>query len=197
MGEGARGGGTADETTGWLRRDISSVDEASRMTVWRTVTNEATAKRGSVSRCFRRATERPLWSSPPEKSVRRTIVGDVVANEVTGREGSRTGDRRRKLGHRTAAGGVAPVNKASSAEGMGTGTCRRGSQGRLWASRCGQGRWRGGRAQPGLPPQMRPQDGRGCRFARWMWSRRKAERMLLRMLLRPDGFRGCLQWTRL
>ena len=54
-----------------------------------------------------------------------------------------------------------------------------------------------GRGEPGLPPRMRPQDGLGGRLARWMWPRRKAARMLLQMLLRPDGFRGCLLLARL
>ena len=54
-----------------------------------------------------------------------------------------------------------------------------------------------------MPPRMRPQDGRvGTRrprrsFVLWMWSRRKAARMLLPMLLRPEGFREGLLRTRL
>ena len=51
-----------------------------------------------------------------EKSV-RTTVGDVVADEAAGTRGSGTGDRRRGRGHRTAAGYVASVDKASYAEG--------------------------------------------------------------------------------
>ena len=48
------GGHRWDETTGRPRGDVSSMDEAARMTLWRTVTDEATAGRGSVGRRFRR-----------------------------------------------------------------------------------------------------------------------------------------------
>ena len=44
---------------------------------------------------------------------------------------------------------------------------------------------------------MRPRNGRGSRSTRRVWPRRKAARMLLRALLLPDGFGGCLPRTRL
>ena len=130
---GGRGSGGAPRQTRFpvrLRGDVSSVDEASQATVWRTVTDEATAKKGSVGRHFRsnRRTALVVIASI-EKSV-RTAVGDVVADEAAGRRGSGTGDRLRKQGHRTAAGSVASVDKASSAEGRAAETCRRDSQGR-------------------------------------------------------------------
>ena len=53
-GKGKQGPAAAGEPTVRLKVDVSSVDEASRTTVWRTVTDETTAKRGSVVRRFRR-----------------------------------------------------------------------------------------------------------------------------------------------
>ena len=62
-----------------------------------------------------------------KKSV-RTAVENTVAEEAVGRRRSGTGDRRCERGHRTAAGCVASVEKASSAsaEGRGRGSlaCR-------------------------------------------------------------------------
>ena len=162
----------------------------------RTVTDKATVKRRSVGGRFRRSHRTAaVVIASAEKSV-RMAVGDFVADEAVGRRGSGTGDRRRKRGHRTTAGCVASVDKASSAEGRGVGTCHRDSQGRLWASRCGRD-LEGGSGEPGLPPRMRPHYGHCSRFARWMWPRRKAARMLLWILLRPDGFRGCFLRIRL
>ena len=58
---GGRGSGgpprraaAAGETTGWPRDEVSSVDEASQMTVWRTVTEEAFRGEGGVSLGCRR-----------------------------------------------------------------------------------------------------------------------------------------------
>ena len=96
----------------------------------------------------------------------------------------------------TVTGVVASAEQSARTEGRGAGTCRRGSQGRLWASRCGRGH-RGGRGEVRLPLRRRPRDGRGGREARWLWPRRKAARMPLRMSPRPDGFRGCVLRTRL
>ena len=138
----------------------------------------------------------PPWPSP-RQNICASAAGDVVADEAAGRRGSGTGDRRRIRDRRTAAGRVASADKASSVEGRGAGTCRRDAQGRWWAMRCGRGRGRGERSPrtqsrgPGLPPRMRPQDGRGRSLTRWMWPCRKAARML------DERCRRCLrgQWT--
>ena len=53
-GKGKRGPAAADEATVRRRGDVSSADEASRTTVWRTATDEAAATRGRVGRRFRR-----------------------------------------------------------------------------------------------------------------------------------------------
>ena len=143
-GEGKQGAAAADETTVRLKGDVSSVNEASRTTVWRTITDEATAKRGSVGRRFRRnhRTAAVVIDSA-EKSV-LTAVEDVVADEATGRRESGTGDRRRERGRRTAAGCVASPDNASSTRGRGAETCHRYSQGWLWASHRGRSRGAGG-----------------------------------------------------
>ena len=91
---------------------------------------------------------------------------------------------------------VASADMASSAEGRGAGTCRSEPQGQLWASRYGRGRGGGGGG-----------GSRGCRCGEghkmatedvWLCGCGRAgrlRRMLLRMLLRPDGFTGCLLRT--
>ena len=76
-----------------------------------------------------------------EQSV-RPAVGDMVADEAARRRG-------RKQGHRTAAGCVASVDKASSAEGKRVGTCRRDPQGRLWVVAADKVAARGGRGSLG------------------------------------------------
>ena len=99
-GEGKRGAAAADETTGRLRSDVSSVDEALRTTVWRTVTDEVTAKRGSVGNRFRRShrtaavviasAENPcgwLWgvsSLTRLRAERGAEAETIAANEVPG-----------------------------------------------------------------------------------------------------------------
>ena len=109
-GKGKRGPAAGDETTVRLKVDVSSVDEASRTTVWRTVTDETTAKRGSVVRRFRRNHRTAAVAiASAEKSV-CTGVGGVVANEAAGRRGSGTGDHRRKREHRTTTGCVTSVS---------------------------------------------------------------------------------------
>ena len=170
-GERKGGAAAADETTGWLRGDVSSVDEASRMTVWRTVTDEA-AKRGSVGRRFRRShrTAAVIIASaekcgrPREMLLPTRPWGEsgaeaetTVPNEVTGlsQSASLLWTRSRPL----KGGEQGPA-----------------SQRRLWASRCGQVHGGGGGVWPAA--RMRPHNGRGSRLALWMWPRRKAARML-------------------
>ena len=93
--EGKRGAAAADETTERLTGDVSSVDEASQTTVWRTVTGEAMAKRENAGRRFRRshrtAAEKiradGLWgmSSPMRpRGGRGAEAKTTAANEVTG-----------------------------------------------------------------------------------------------------------------
>ena len=85
-GEGKRGAAAADETAVRLRGDVSSVDEASRTTVWRTVADEATTKRGSVGRRFR--CSHRMAAVVIASAAVRTAVGDGVADEAAGRRGS-------------------------------------------------------------------------------------------------------------
>ena len=63
------------------------MDEALRTTLWRTITDEATVKKGSVGRRFRRRHRTAAMAIASEKSV-RTAVGDIVADEAVGRRGA-------------------------------------------------------------------------------------------------------------
>ena len=91
-GEGKRAAAAADEATVRLKGGVSSVDEASRTTVWRIVTDEATAKRGSVNRRFRRSHRTAAAVIAFAENSVRTAVRDVVADEDLGRRESGTGD---------------------------------------------------------------------------------------------------------
>ena len=167
-GKGKRGTAAADETTVRLKVDVSSVDEASRTTVWRTVTDETTAKRGSVGRRFACRSQNGRCGPRLCRNTRADGGGGWRRRRGRGKKGeSGTGDRRRTRGRGTAAGCVASADEAASAERKGAGTCRRDSQGRLRASRCGRSReGGGGMGEPGLPPRRRPHDGRRRRRAR-------------------------------
>ena len=99
-GDGKWGTAAADENAVRLRGDVSSVDEAPRTTMWRTVTDEATTKRRSGGRRFRRSHRtaaviiasagnlcgRPRGRSSPSRPRRERRVEPEIAaaNEVTG-----------------------------------------------------------------------------------------------------------------
>ena len=82
QGERKRRATATDETMELSRGNVSSVDEGARTIVWRTVTDEATAGKGSVGRRFRR-------------SHRTTAVAIASAKKSCGRRGRCCHGRRR------------------------------------------------------------------------------------------------------